>query len=155
MRVEFTVLGRPPKKHGEKSMWARRDEAPFVASLRKEAFEARLKTGLTNPFHSWVALELQVSVPETQLESIGDLDSFIAGVCDSLQAADSKVLPYLHETLRKLKEEAHPKYALLIANDAKVVSIIARKVALKKNQRVYYKITIEPLYEDIVKASIS
>ena len=25
MRVGFTVKGRPPKKHGEKSMWARND----------------------------------------------------------------------------------------------------------------------------------
>ena len=151
MRIEFKVTGRPPKKHGEKSMWARRDEAPFVASLRKEALEARLKAGLNSPFNSLVSLELQVFVPKPQLESIGDLDSFITGVCDSLQPADPKVLPYLDEALRGLKEEAHPRHALLITNDAKVVSIIARKVALQENLGVYYKVAIESLSQDITE----
>ncbi|MBA7608775.1 hypothetical protein ES703_15957 [subsurface metagenome] len=152
MRIEFTVTGRPPKKHGEKSMWARSDEAPFVASLRQAAFEARLKARLNTPFHCLVALELRVFIPEPKLESIGDLDSFITGVCDSLQAADPKVLPYLHKVFQEaMAEEAAPKHALLIENDAKVVSIIAKKVAIEKNQKVYYKVAIEPLSQDVTK----
>ncbi len=143
MRIEFKVMGRPPKKHGEKSMWARSDEAPLVARLRKEALETRLKTGLTEPFYSLVALELQVFVPKPQLESIGDLDSFIAGVCDSLQAADPKVHPH------PAVEETAPEHTLLIENDAKVVSIMARKIALEENQKVYYKVAIEPFSQDI------
>jgi len=35
MHIEFTVRDIPPKKHGEKSMWAKNDEAPRVASLRE------------------------------------------------------------------------------------------------------------------------
>ncbi len=144
MRIEFSVNGRPPKKHGEKSMWARGDEAPLVASLRTEALEARLKAGLNSPIDSLVALELHIFVPRRQLESIGDLDSFIAGVCDSLQRADHKVLPYLDKRLQGLKGEAHPSYALLITNDAKVVSIIARKEALNEDSGDYYKVSVEP-----------
>ncbi len=37
MKIEFKVESRPPKKHGEKSMWARDDEAPYIARLRKKA----------------------------------------------------------------------------------------------------------------------
>ncbi len=151
MRIEFTVVGLPPKKHGEKSMWARKDEARRVASLRKEALEARLESGLTEPFSSLVALELQIFVPKSKLESIGDLDNFITGICDGLQAADPKVQSNLDETLKILKGESHPKHALLIANDAKVVSIIARKIALEGNREVHYKVTIEPLRDDIVE----
>ena len=152
MRIEFTVTGYPPKKHGEKSMWAQgSSEAPRVACLREKAFEARLKAGFTEPFDSLIALELSVFVPKSQLEPIGDLDSFIAGVCDGLQAADPKVLPYLDGRLRELKGEADPRHALLIMNDAKVVSITARKVALDERQNAHYVVAIEPVGEDIVE----
>ncbi|MBA7673551.1 hypothetical protein ES703_81752 [subsurface metagenome] len=150
MRVEFTVTGHPPKKHGEKSMWARDDEAPKVASLREKASEAMSKAGLDGTFESLVSLELRVFVPKSQLESVGDLDNFITGVCDSLQAADSKVLPYLDMNLVGLKGKSDPKHPLLISNDAKVVSIIARKIALEENQNIYYEVAVEPFSQDIL-----
>ncbi len=152
IRVEFTVMGTPPKKHGEKSMWARGDEAPRVASLRRKAFDARSQARLDGPFQSLVTLELEVFVPKSELESIGDLDNFITGVCDSLQAADPKVLPYLHKVFQEeVAKEATPEHPLLIQNDAKVVSITARKVVLEENQKVYYKVAIELLNEDRIE----
>ena len=144
MRIEFTVKGRPPKKHGEKSMWARDDEAPFVVLLREKALEARLKAGLDDCFCSLVALEFTVYVPRSRLELVGDLDNFITGICDGLQAADSKVLPYLYKIFQEPgREEIDPRHALLIDNDAKVVFITARKVALDEDQEMYYKVAIE------------
>jgi len=151
MRIEFTVTDYPPKKHGEKSMFAQSSEALRVAHLRERALEARLQAEFNEPFDCLVALELRVFVPKQQLESIGDLDSFIAGVCDSLQAADPKVLPHLDEALRELKKEAHPKHALLITNDAKVVLIAARKVPLKENKDAYYEVAVEPLSQDVIE----
>ena len=142
MRVEFTVMDIPPKKHGEKSMWALESEARRVASLRRKAFDTRLKTGLTEPFRSLVALELKVLVPKPQLESIGDLDSFIAGVCDSLQAADPGVHPH------PVVEDTAPEQALLIENDAKVLSITARKIAVDETQKVHYEVAVETLTKD-------
>ncbi len=142
MRVEFTVMDTPPKKHGEKSMWALENEARRVASLRRKAFDTRLKTGLTEPFRSLVALELKVLVPKSQLESIGDLDSFIAGVCDSLQAADPSVHPH------PVVEDTAPEQALLIENDAKVLSITARKIAVDETQKVHYEVAVETLTKD-------
>jgi len=144
MRIEFTVKGRPPKKHGEKSMWTRDDEASFVVSLREKALEARSKAGLGDCFRSFVVLELTVFVPQSQLESVGDLDSLITGICDGLQAADSKVLPYLHKIFQEPgREKIDPRNALLIDNDAKVVSITARKEALYKDQEMHYKVAVE------------
>ena len=146
MRIEFTVRGRPPKKHGEKSMWARDDEAPSIALLREKALEARLKARLNDCFRSLVALELTVFAPSSRLESVGDLDTFIAGICDGLQAADSKVLPYLHKTFQESKQkELDPTVPLLIENDAKVVSITARKVALDEDQEMYYTVAVESI----------
>jgi hypothetical protein len=146
MRIEFTVEGRPPKKHAEKSMWARDDEARFVVRLREKAFEARSKADLGGCFSSLVSLELTVFAPKSRLESMGDLDSFITGICDGLQAADPKVLSHLHKIFQDSeREKIHPRHALLIDNDAKVVSIVARKVALEEGQETYYKVAVEPV----------
>ena len=154
MRIEFTVKGRPPRKHGEKSMWARDDEAPFVASLREKALEARSKANLNHCFSSLVSLELTVFIPRSRLESVGDLDNFITGICDGLQAADSKVLPYLHPIFQEPGKEAiDPRNALLIENDAKVIDIRARKVVLDDDQEVYYTVAVEP-QESLKKSSI-
>lgn len=147
MRIVFTVKGRPPKKHGEKSMWARNDEASQVLLLREKALEARSKAGLIDCFRSFVALELTIFVPKSRLESVGDLDNFITGVCDGLQAADYKVLPYLHKIFKKLGPEGDPRRALLIENDAKVVFITAKKVASDREQDVYYKVAVEPVQQ--------
>jgi len=144
MRVRFTVMGRPPKKHGEKSMWARNDEAPRVASLREKALEARTKLGINDCFHSLVFLGLKIFVPKSQLESVGDLDNFITGVCDSLQAADSKVFLYLHKIFHEPgREGIDPKKALVIENDSKGVSILAKKIGLDENEEVYYDVVVE------------
>jgi len=144
MRVRFIVRGRPPKKHGEKSMWTRNDEAPRIALLREKALEARMKLGINYCFHSMVSLELRIFVPKSRLETVGDLDNFITGVCDGLQAADSKVLPYLHEIFREPgREGIDPRKALLIENDSKVVSIIAKKLGLDEDQDEYYEVIVE------------
>lgn len=144
MIIEFIVEGVPPKKHGEKSMWARDDEAPKVALLRKKALEARTRYQVHDCFHSSVALELTIFTPRNQLESIGDLDNFITGVCDGLQAADSQAFPYLHKIFMEPGlEKINPRYAILIDDDAKVVSINAKKVGLKKEGKTYYKVAVE------------
>jgi hypothetical protein len=144
MRVRFTVKGRPPKKHGEKSMWARNDEAPRIASLREKALETRTKLGINDCFHSLVSLELRIFVPKSRIESIGDLDNFITGVCDGLQAADSKVLPYLHRIFSEPgREGIDPKKALVIENDSKVVSILAKKIELDEDKEEFYDVVVE------------
>jgi len=144
MQIEFTVEDCPPKKHGEKSMWDSKIEAPRVASLREKAYEARLRAGFHDCFRGLVELEITVFVPKSQLETVGDLDNFIAGICDSLQAADVKI-PSFHKTFHKLAEDnkLHPKHPILIDNDAKVVSIIGKKVALDERQGIYYKVVVK------------
>jgi len=82
-----------------------------------------------------VAIGLIIFVPRSQLESVGDLNNFITGICDGLQAADPKVRPYLHPIFQEPgRERIDPGYALLIENDAKVVSITVKKVAVADDQ---------------------
>ena len=145
MRIEFEVESRPPKKHGEKSMWARDDEAPYIALLRKSAVRARDKAGLRDCFRCHVKLELTVYIPGSRLESAGDLDNFITGVFDSLQAADPKVMKWLHQVFREPEnEDIDPRIPLLIDNDSRIVSVLARKVLIDEGQPMYYTVALEP-----------
>jgi hypothetical protein len=148
MRVEFTVNGHPLKKHGEKSMWARDDEAPLVALLREKALETMSKNRINKCFDCLVSLDITVYTPRSSLESIGDLDNFITGICDSLQAADIKVIPYLHKIFSLPRYRSiEPKRPLLISNDAKVVTIVAKKVPLAENENTYYRVILETVDE--------
>ena len=155
MRIEFLVKGNlPPKKDGAKSMWAKDDETPqFIVALREKALEARSKVGLNECFDSLVAIEFTLFVPKSQLESIGDLDNFIAGICDGLQAADKKVEPHPIFNMPG-REGIDPSQALLIENDAKVVSITAKKIALDEdNQELYYKVAVEQVIDSLIESS--
>jgi hypothetical protein len=137
MRIEFSISGRPPKKHGEKSMFSRSDEVEYVAKIREEALKARSKFGIDNCFSSWVRLELLVFARD--VENIGDLDTFVSGVCDALQAADLKVLPHLHPIFERNKS-IDPRIPILLEDDKKVVSIVAQKMQATKD---YYTVIIE------------
>ncbi len=148
MRIKFIVNDRPPKKHGEQSMWAQDVEAPRIVSLRKAALEARQEAGADKPFDSLVAMEVHVFMPQAQLESIGDLDSLVAGVCDGLQAADTGVTP--HKVLQELPAEADPTQPLLITDDAKIILILARKMAFTESQEFRYEVAVEEIPEDAV-----
>jgi hypothetical protein len=151
MQIEFIVEGRPPKKHGEKSMWALDDEAPLIDLLRRKAYEARLRAGLRECFRCLVGLEITVFVPESRLETVGDLDNFIAGICDSLQAADANI-PSLHPIFHELAEdnELHPRHPILIDNDAKVVSITGKKVAIDERQTIHYKVVVKAVQAELL-----
>jgi hypothetical protein len=142
MRISVEVDGRPPKKHGEKSMWARNDEAPLVARLRRRALEERVKAGLSK-CPRVRSLELVVYAPAAKLEGMGDLDSFVTGICDGLQAAMGTVLPFLHPVFSEPgNEDIHPTIPLLIENDAQITTIVARKLPAPAGGGVSYKVVV-------------
>ena len=153
MRVELVVDGRPPRKDGANSMWgqSQTSDAALVAKLREKALEARARMGMEYPFSAWVGLDLTVSLPTgSSLTGVGDLDTFIAGVCDALQAAPHYVLKNQswHSLFNESGREAiHPRYPILIETDAKVVAIAARKgeALLQEYTGTCYKVTVEPV----------
>ena len=129
-------------------MWAQEVEAPRIISLRKAALEARQEAGADKAFDALVAMEVHVFMPKAQLESIGGLDSLVAGVIDGLQAADTKVTP--HKVFQELPEEADPTQPLLITDAAKIVLILARKMAFTESQEFRYEVAVEEIPEDAV-----
>ena len=148
MRIKFVVNDRPPRKHGEQSLWAQDAEAPRIVSLRKAALEARQEAGADKPFDALVAMEIHVFMPRAQLESIGGLDSLVAGVIDGLQSANADVTP--HKVLQELPEGANPSQPLLITDAAKVVLILTRKMAFTESQEFRYEVAVEEIPEDAV-----
>lgn len=148
MRIKFTVNDRPPQKHGEQSVWAQDVEAPRIVSLRKAALEARQEAGADKAFDLLVAMEVHVFMPKAQLESIGGLDSLVAGVIDGLQAVDTNVTP--HKVFQELPKEADPSQPLLITDNAKIVLILARKMAFTESQEFRYEVAVEEIPEDAV-----
>src|SRR4051812_2373829 len=84
--IRFHVDDLPPIKRGEESMW--RKQSARVKSLRKAAAgEPHEVAALTDDVH------LDVMVYATP--SNGDLDGFVAGICDALQPPNANYLPYL------------------------------------------------------------
>lgn len=124
MKIEFKVEGKPPKKDGAKSMWGKNSEAQNIVNLRNAAFRKREET-IKEPFNSRVSLELIINAPESELERMGDLDNFITGVCDGLQAADPRAK--MNDIISQ-ESLMDPRLPLLLFTDAKVFEISAKKV---------------------------
>lgn len=124
MRIKFHVKGKPPKKDGANSMWGKKSEAKNIVNLRNAASEAKENSELVEPLNSHVSLNLNIYAPEIELERMGDLDNFITGVCDGLQAADPRA--NIHEIIQQ-ECEVDPRVHLLLFTDAKVLEIKAKK----------------------------
>jgi len=84
MNISFQVNGLPPKKDGAQSMWGKPLEAKRLVELRQVALKALQGHP---PLRSNIKLTLKIHVGPVNNRSIGDLDTFITGVCDGLMAA--------------------------------------------------------------------
>jgi len=141
MRIAFEVKRQlPPKKHGEQSMWGLPTEAKRLLALRKAAYEALAGHP---PLRESIRLSLIVHVGSANARRVGDLDSFVAGVCDGLMAAaPGAKLDDLW--VDALPPALHPDNPIAILDDSEIISIEARKVVGESD---------EPWYEVILEGS--
>lgn len=123
--IRFTVHGDlPPKKDGANSMWNKPTEARRLVALRKAAAQAM---GGRTPLRDGIRLHLRVALAPHQIRSAGDLDNFITGVCDGLQAAHGRA--QLHGIWSDpALAEALPRIADALEDDAGIESILTEKV---------------------------
>ena len=120
---KFAVPGLPPKKRGDTSMWSVELEARRVRELR---VAAALALGDEPPLSRSITLKMWVYLPENTKQT-GDLDAFVAGVCDALMAAPPETA--LAPILDDLGEgRANPTKTLAIEDDYRVVRIEAEKI---------------------------
>ena len=143
--VAFRVDGyMPPKKDGANSMWGKAGARTLLKALRTSAAEAMAGR---EPFDEPVELELTVrtgTVKATELwarRSGGDLDNFITGVCDGLQAAYPGWR--MSEEWADVREAAQPDRPLVFTDDSWVRRIVAEAVT----GEVGYEVRVRPLHQ--------
>lgn len=145
MKLTFLVEGKPPRKDGANSMWNKDDEAMRLVTLRRKAVEAKQEYGITGCVGPFAKLELTVFSPIQEIERIGDLDNFVTGICDGLQAAHPRAS--LHQVFSNPENEMiHPSKPVLLINDSSVIEIVARKRVQPDNgTKISYMVALESL----------
>jgi len=138
-KYQFEVNGLPPKKDGAQSMWGKPLEAKRLVDLRQAALQALKEHP---PLQSNIRLMLKIHIGPVNDRSIGDLDTFVTGICDGLmaRAPGSK----LHEeTWNKLEcRDIHPDKVIAILDDSQIVGIQAEKIIGGTDQQ-WYEVIIE------------
>ena len=137
-KISFQVNNIPPKKDGANSMWGKETEIPRLISLRKAALKAMAGR---NPFERNIYLKLKFHCPQAKICRVGDLDNFITGICDGLQAADSRAGGKAVWATEE-PPEIRPQSCIAIRDDCNVVQISAEKIG-DDSERYWYEIEIE------------
>lgn len=120
MRCEIEVEGLPPKKDGAASMWNKPVEIERIKRLR-EALCSRLN-GATATTDASVRLHVTIWAQRHK----GDLDNFITGICDAIQAAHGRT-PVDPEVWGDPADPAHPSRFVTIRDDCMIDSIRAER----------------------------
>ncbi len=138
MKYQFEVEGLPPKKDGANSMWGKKLESERLVNLR----QAALKTLKGQPpLQVNIKLNLKLHLPVNN-RSIGDLDTFVTGICDGLMKRDSR--SKLHEEIWRKPEynDVHPDKVIAIVDDSQVISIRAEKI-IGNTDHQWYEVILE------------
>jgi len=129
MRVDSAVDGLPPKKDGANSMWRKGSELARLKALRLGAAEAMSGS---KPCSSRVELRLVLHCDKQE----GDLDSFVAGICDGLMAAHP-LTPIDDSSWSDLPVAARPSEAIAFQDDAIVERIDAERRPMSGRKQWY------------------
>ena len=143
MKIKVRVDGRPPTKSKPTSLW-RGKIAGRVLKLRRAILEKQQKLGVRGPFKSHVRMTLRVYAPnvdgQNQLPYVGDIDSLVAGVCDSIRAADNNMKK--PNRVFEGHDKVGPNKQLLIKDDSQVVEVDAKKIESEEER---YVLTVQEL----------
>lgn len=140
MRIKVTVDERPPRKSGAQSLW-NSQESCRVLKLRLAIRQEQDRIGNRDLFNGPVRIELVVFAPNILVRDntyVGDADTFVAGVCETIQKADGNV-----KTVSDVfdgHDDVRPELPMLITDDAQVAEISAKKT---KDVKERYTLTVE------------
>jgi len=134
IKISFDVDDKPPRK----SQWGK--DANLIIKLRESALKARNDEGISKYFSGHVKLSLIIysqnvanpkyiqSGDDDPEKFVGDLDSFVAGVCDYLHKGPKKgENKFEPSPLFEDKPEIGPNVPLIIYDDSQIVEINAKK----------------------------
>lgn len=140
LKVEFEIRDDlPPKKDGANSMWRKPGEIERLIKLRAKAVEVFAgRLPLSESIHVGLSIHLASNSRTT-----GDLDNFITGVLDGLQAA-APGTPW-HDMPRWNQPDAElcrPDRVVAIVDDCEVIEVTARKI-LDAASSAWYSVVLE------------
>lgn len=135
MRCEVEVAGLPPKKDGASSMWNKPVERERIKRLREAV--ASVVGDRVAPDEASVRLTLVLCAER----GAGDLDNFITGICDALQACAIRT-PVEDEEWGGVDSRVHPRRCVCLSNDRSVDRIDAERRPLEQGEPKY-RMTIE------------
>jgi hypothetical protein len=137
--IKFHVEGLPPKKNGANSMWGSPLESERLVKLRKAALTAMKGRP---PLKSDIRLTVTVCVGAKNDRSVGDLDTFVTGVCDGLMRCAPRSKRYLEVWGKIENHDIRPDIPIAIDDDSQVIDIQAIKT-INTTERQHYDITLE------------
>jgi hypothetical protein len=142
-KICFTVNGLPPHKQST-SIWSDSTQGPLVANLRRQALKAKQNFGITKIFTSNIKLELDVFATKQILETMGDIDNYIGGVCDGLMPKPNNPTLKPHpEFLRTENLDISPEKPILYKDDNVITTVNGKKN--ETNASTYYILKIYEL----------
>ena len=144
----------PPKKHGDKSMWGKRTdtEPKRLIALRQKAVEKLGSQPLTGEIR--LTLTVHVGVKDFDkldrdarakaVKNVGDLDNFVAGVCDGLMAAHPNTPnTSFHDLFGKPENsDVHPTIPIAFEDDSQIVKINAER-RIRHGDHRWYEVGLE------------
>jgi hypothetical protein len=121
-------------------MWGKLSQAPRLIRLRQAAYAAL--DGHV-PFEGLVQLTLTVHIGDRHTRRKGDLDSYIAGVCNGLMRATSTthLAPIWSDWALT---DIHPYRALAIQDDYQITRIVGKKI-FGTDSTQWYEVILEEL----------
>lgn len=142
MRITVTVDGRPPRKNGAQSLW-NSPESGRVLELRLGIRREQDRMENRDLFDDPVRVELEVFAPNVldrgnSQTYVGDIDTFVAGICETIQKADGNVKQV--SDVFDGHDDVRPELPMLIMDDAQVAEISAKKT---KDGDERYILTVE------------
>jgi len=144
-KIKFSVKDKPPKKTTV-SLWSENSkQTELVIKLRQKAFEESTKKRLTEPFHGPVKLTLTIYDPnplekKDRHDYLGDLDALVGGVFECLQPAPKNNPELKVDPALKNKKNIGSDLALIVADDAQIATVLAKK---QKNEKTFYVVVVE------------
>ena len=139
-RIEFKIVGKPPKKIRGKSSWTSDSQAEPIKELRKAAYLAS-KSSKIELIKGSISIEIDIYLPNSFNNPSrpelfwGDLDNIISGICESFKRAPPN-FPFF-------MEDSSEGESLFYYDDSQIDSIKAKKHVVSDNEPAYYTIAIE------------
>jgi hypothetical protein len=109
-------------------MWSDVVQSVPLIDLRNQALAAKKNFGVKDCFTSSIKLELEMYARKSDLDSMGDLDNLLGGVCDGLGAMPTNPTLVPSEWFSTERPEVPPTIPILYTDDKIITSIKGTKI---------------------------